>query len=685
LGIVVGIDVGGTFTDLCLVDEEKREGRVLKVPSTPADQSIGLMGGLAALGVDLAAGNMIVHGTTVATNAVIERKGAKCGLLATEGMRDVIELGRRDRPTLYGLDGFFEPLVTRDLRFGVPGRIGPDGEELTPLDEAVVERAGRRLLELGAEVVIVSFLHSYANTAHERAAREILAAFWPNSYIVLSSDVLPAMYEFERTSSAAVNGYVQPIMSRYLRNLEQKLTKGEAASKLLVTQSNGGLMTVDAATRYAVNTVRSGPAAGVIAAAFIGSQAGFPNVVSCDMGGTSLDASLVVDGKVTIAAETMIDYRIPVRVPMIDVHTIGAGGGSVAWIDRGGILQVGPQSAGAVPGPVAYGRGGTEPTVTDANLVLGRINPDRAIGRDHGVVMNRAAAREAIGDLIGRPLGLDAEAAAAAILKVVNATMAGRLRLISVERGHDPRDFAIVAFGGGGPLHASALMREVNLAAVIAPPFPGIASAFGCVIADFRHDFLTSVNKAVPEVDLRHLEADVAELATGGKAELERENVKLLRTRVVVEADIRYAGQRHTLRVPLPYPGLSAAGISTAFDAVYFRRYGRRLDRTPVLVNVHTTVVGERPRLDFGSLVEQQARSRSNGSPAVDSRRPVWFEEIGFVETDVYLRRDIETGDSIDGPAIVEQDDSTTVIEPGMVGVADPHGNLVLRLEEARP
>jgi N-methylhydantoinase A len=681
LGIVVGIDVGGTFTDLCLVDEEKREGRVLKVPSTPADQSIGLMGGLASLGVDLAARNVIVHGTTVATNAVIERKGAKCGLLATEGFRDVVELGRRDRPTNYGLDGFFEPLVSREFRFDIPGRIGPGGEELTPLDEAAVERAGRRLLELGAEVAIVSFMHSYASPVHERAAREVLATFWPNSYIVLSSDVLPAMYEFERTSSAAVNGYVQPIMSRYLRNLEKKLTSDGTTSKLLITQSNGGLMSVDTATRFAVNTVRSGPAAGVIAAAYVGVQAGHPNVVSCDMGGTSLDASLVVDGALTIAAETMIDYRIPVRVPMIDVHTIGAGGGSIAWIDRGGILQVGPQSAGASPGPVAYRRGGTEPTVTDANIVLGRINADRAIGREHGIVMDREASRAAIADRIGRPLGLNAESSAAAIVKVVNATMAGRIRLISVERGHDPRDFALVAFGGGGPLHAAALMAEVNLAAVIVPPFPGIASAFGCVIADFRHDFLTSVNRPLPEIDLLRLEAELGELAAEGQAELDREGVKIVRSRVAVEADVRYVGQRHTLRVPLPYPGLTVEGIAAAFDAVYFRRYGRRLERTPVLVNVHTTVLGERPRLDFGSLVEPKSRNRSNGGPAVESRRPVWFDEAGFVEAEVYLRKDFEVGDNVAGPAVIEQDDTTTVIDPGMVAVADQHGNLVLRMD----
>ncbi|HCG02729.1 MAG TPA: hypothetical protein DEV93_19565 [Chloroflexi bacterium] len=683
MGTVIGIDVGGTFTDFCLVDEERREGRVLKVPSTPADQSVGLMAGLTALGVDVAARNVIIHGTTIATNAVIERKGAKCGLLATEGLSDVIELGRRDRPTLYGLDGFFEPLVSREFRFGIPGRIGSGGEEHTPLDEAAVERAGRRLIELGAEVAIVSFLHSYANPAHERAAREVLAGFWPNDYIVLSSDVLPAMYEFERTSSAVVNGYVQPIISRYLGNLEKKLTSDRTESKLLVTQSNGGLMSVAAATRFAVNTVRSGPAAGVIAAAYLGVQAGYPNVVSCDMGGTSLDVSLVVEGGVTIAAETMIDYRIPVRVPMIDVHTIGAGGGSITWIDRAGILQVGPQSAGAIPGPVAFSRGGTQPTVTDANLVLGRINPDRAIGRNQGVVMNREASRAAIAGRIGHSLGLDAEGAAAAIIKVVNATMAGRIRLISVERGHDPRDFALVAFGGGGPLHAAALMREVNLMAVIVPPFPGIASAFGCVIADFRHDFLTSVNRPLPEVDLRRLEAELAELAAKGLAELDREGGKLVRSQVAVEADIRYDGQRHTLRVPLPYPGLTVEGIASAFDAVYFRHYGRRLERTPVLLNVHATVLGERPRLDFGSLVEPDVPNRSNGGPAVESQRPVWFDEFGFVDTDVYIRSDFEVGDRIAGPAVVEQDDTTTVIDPGMVAVADPHGNLILRFKVA--
>jgi N-methylhydantoinase A len=671
VGLVVGIDVGGTFTDLCLIDEERSTGRVMKVPSTPGDQSVGLMRGLEVLGVDFAELRMIVHGTTVATNAVIERKGARCGLITTRGFRDVLEMGRRDRPALYGLDGWFEPLIPRELRLEVDERVGADGEEITPLDDAAVLAAGRRLLELDCEVVVVSFLHAYANPAHEQAAGEILKEIWPNPHVVLASEVMPAMYEFERTSTAAVNGYVQPIISRYLGALDRRLADAGATTTLLITQSNGGLMSVSVASRLAVNTVRSGPAAGVISAAHLGGIAGFPNVVSCDMGGTSLDCSLVAAGEVAIASQTLVEFRVPVRVPMIDVHTIGAGGGSMAWIDRGGFLRVGPQSAGAYPGPVAYRRGGTEPTVTDANLVLGRINPQRAIGRNEGVVMDVEAARAAIDTQIARPLGLGTDEAAAAIIRVVNATMAGRLRLISVERGHDPRDFAIVAFGGGGPLHAAALMREVGFAAVLVPPFPGITSAFGCVIADLRHDFVLSVNQRLSEVDLGTLQAEIDRQAATGRSLIAGEAVRVEVIRVLVEADMRYAGQRHTLRVALPQPELSLGAVTAAFNEAYVRRYGRQLDQPLVVENVHTVVLGVRPRLDFRALGTSEAEADGPAS------RPAWFDGV-IRDTPIRARSSLSAGEVVEGPAIIEQDDTTTVVEPAMAARTDNWGNVVI-------
>jgi len=675
---VVGVDVGGTFTDLFYLDEERGTVAVAKVPSTPRDQSVGLLAGLSALGIPIQNLTMIAHGTTVATNAVLERKGATCGLITTAGFRDVLELGRRDRPHMYGLSGFFEPLIPRDFRSEVRERMRPDGTVETPIDVQQVEEAGRRLLEMGASVVVVSFLHAYANPAHERAARDVLAAFWPNDAIVLGSEVVPEMYEFERTSTAVVNGYVQPLIGRYLDSLAERLERAGYSGKVLVIQSNGGVMSLDVAKRFAVNTVRSGPAAGVMAAAYIGAQAGYPNVIACDMGGTSLDVSLVPDGQPTITSETMVDFRVPVRVPMIDVHSIGAGGGSIAWIDRGGFLQVGPQSAGAEPGPAAYRRGGTEPTVTDANLVLGRINPARAIGRESGVTLDVAAAEEAIQRRIAGPLDLEVHAAAAAIIAVVNNRMAGRLRLISVERGYDPREFSLVGFGGAGPLHAAALMREVGLARAIIPLYPGISSALGCIMADVRHDFVLSVNHPLDELDVAALRTMIAGQVAAGEGLLAEERVQIVRQEVAVEADIRYVGQRHTLRARLPWPDLTIDGVQAAFAETYRRRYGQVLDGGLMVINLRTTVTGVRPRLRLDRLVASAA-PKSSPKDRARPTRPVWFDG-GFRETAVLDRGDLHPGDSVAGPAIVEQGDTTTVVDPDMTARVDANGNLIVEL-----
>ncbi len=683
MGQVVGIDVGGTFTDLFYLDEERGTAAVAKVPSTPRDQSVGLLAGLNALGAPISDLTMIAHGTTVATNAVIERKGAVCGLITTAGFRDVLELGRRDRPNLYGLTGFFEPLVPRDYRFEVRERVGPDGSVVAPIDLRQVEEAGRQLQAMGAQVVVVSFLHAYANPAHERAAREALTAFWPSDAIVLGSDVVPEMYEFERTSTTVVNGYVLPLIGRYLDALAGRLERAGYRGKVLVIQSNGGVMSLDVAKRYAVNTVRSGPAAGVMAAAYIGEQAGFPNVISCDMGGTSLDVSLVPAAQPTITSETQVDYRVPVRVPMIDVHTIGAGGGSIAWIDRGGFLQVGPQSAGAEPGPAAYRRGGTEPTVTDANLVLGRIEPERAIGRAAGVTLDVQSAEEAIQRRIADPLGMDVHAAAAAIIAVVNNKMAGRLRLISIERGYDPREFALVGFGGAGPLHAGALMREVGLARAIIPAYPGISSALGCIMADVRHDFVLSVNRTLDEVDVRALRESISEQVATGESLLATERVQIVRQVVTVESDMRYHGQRHTLRTRLPWPDLTVEGVKAAFAETYRHRYGQVLDAPLLVANLRVTVTGERPRLRLDRLEEKATSPNGRGARQPRRTRQVWFDG-GFRTTEVRERADLHRGESIQGPTLIVQDDTTTVIDPDMAAQVDANGNLIVELRPER-
>src|SRR5215475_88186 len=419
----IGVDVGGTFTDLLALDPERGVFRVAKVLSTPEDQSIGFIGGLADLETDLAAVAALIHGTTVATNAVLERKGARCGLITTAGFRDVLELGRRTRPNPYGMTGSFEALIPRDLRAEVPERIDAAGRVLIPLDEAAVRQEVHHLRERGAETLVIHFIHAYANAAHEQRCAEIAREIWPNRFVTLGSDILREVREFERGSTAALNGYVQPIVSRYLGRLSQNLRSAGLNNELLVMQGNGGMMAAGTAVDLAVHTVMSGPAAGAIAAARIGVQAGHPNLVACDMGGTSFDVSLIAAGEPALSAEKDIAYGVPLRVPLVDIHTIGAGGGSIARVTSAGILQVGPESAGARPGPIAYGRGGTAVTVSDANLVLGRLNPDRLTGVAAVTAIDTVGA--AIREQVGEKLGLGTvEAAAAAVLAVTTNQLA---------------------------------------------------------------------------------------------------------------------------------------------------------------------------------------------------------------------------------------------------------------------
>src|SRR5215470_10375808 len=519
----IGVDVGGTFTDLLALDPERGVFRVAKVLSTPEDQSVGFIAGLSMLETDLAAVAALIHGTTVATNAVLERKGARCGLITTTGFRDVLELGRRTRPNPYGMTGSFEALIPRDLRVEVPERIDAAGRVLTPLDETAVRREVHRLRERGAEALVIHFIHAYANPVHEQRCAEIAKEIWPNRFVTLGSDILREVREFERGSTAALNGYVQPIVSRYLGRLSQNLRSAELSNELLVMQGNGGMMAASTAIDLAVHTVLSGPAAGAIAAARIGVQAGYPNLVACDMGGTSFDVSLIAAGEPALSAEKDIAYGVPLRVPLVDIHTIGAGG--IARITRAGLLQVGPESAGARPGPIAYGRGGTAVTVTDANLLLGRLNPDSLTGVASGAPMETIAA--AIHEQIGAPLGLDATAAASAVLAVTTNQLAHAIRLVSVEKGHDPRDFALFAFGGAGPLHAIEIARELGIPTVLVPRFPGITSGLGCVLAPVRHDFVQSIGQPLADAAPAQIEARFADQAAAGRQLLKTEGVPL--------------------------------------------------------------------------------------------------------------------------------------------------------------
>src|SRR3954463_2545209 len=594
----IGVDVGGTFTDLLALDPERGVFRVAKVPSTPEDQSVGFIAGLGALETDLAAVAALVHGTTVATNAVLERKGARCGLITTAGFRDVLELGRRTRPNPYGMTGSFEALIPRDLRAEVAERIDAPRRGLMPLDEAAVRREVHRLCERGAEALVIHFIHAYANPAHEQRCAEIAREIWPNRFITLGSDILREVREFERGSTAALNGYVQPIVSRYLGRLSQNLRGAGLSNELLVMQGNGGMMAAGTAVDLAVHTVMSGPAAGAIAAARIGVQAGHPNLVACDMGGTSFDVSLIAAGEPALSAEKDIAYGVPLRVPLVDIHTIGAGGGSIARITRAGLLQIGPESAGARPGPIAYGRGGTAVTVTDANLVLGRLNPDRLTGVAATTPIETIAA--AIHQQIGAPLGLDAAAAAAAVLAVTTNQLAHAIRLVSVEKGHDPRDFALFAFGGAGPLHAVEIARELGIPTVLVPRFPGITSGLGCVLAPVRHDFVQSIGQPLGDVVPAHIDARFADQAAAGRRLLDEDGVPLAEIVVLHEVDLLFRGQSHVFRVPVTAPGFNPCTVLADFIERYKARFDIELpEMTAMLVNVRTTVIGRRAPVDL--------------------------------------------------------------------------------------
>jgi N-methylhydantoinase A len=673
MGGIVGIDVGGTFTDLFYSEDGVTAHTVLKVPSTPDDPSRGLVDALSAARIDPAGLDLIIHGTTIATNAVIERRGARCALVATKGFRDVLELGRRDRPHIYGLTGVQNPLVPRDLRFEVEERLDQRGDVVRALDEDGLCALGQRLRAEKVEAIVVSFLHSYANPDHEERAAALLREIDPAWEVVTSNSVIREYYEFERTSTAVVQGYLQPLIARYARNLIERLSGWGFNRQALIMQSNGGVVPVKQLAERAAYIVRSGPAAGVIAAARLAAEAGFDKIVTGDMGGTSYDVAVVVDGEPEIAETTSLDFRIPLRLPMIDVHTIGAGGGSIASLDRGGILQVGPRSAGAVPGPVCYGKGGTEPTVTDANVVLGRIKPDDPIGLKDRKSLDIDGARAAV-ERLGNQLGLGIEQTAEAILTIVNQTMAGRTRLLSIERGFDPRDFALVIFGGAGPLHGAALIREVGIGTMLVPPSPGVLCAMGCVIADVRYDLSRTIEQRPESLGEAAIAEILAEQRRDGEVRLAASEARVRETLVTHAADMSYLGQIHTLRVAIERDW-GIARIVEAFKAAYRAEYGNDLGEIPtVIVSLRTVVQGVREHM-----------TRALDMPAVrpapppSSMRPVYFG--GWRDTPIYRRAVLEPGMVLSGPAIIEQPDTTTVIEPGMNARVDAYGNLLVEVE----
>ncbi len=671
-GQVVGVDVGGTFTDLVQLDTASGAVRLTKVPSTPDNQAKGVM---AALGdADLAALDLIVHGTTTTTNAVLERKLARTGLITTQGFRDVLELGRRTRPQAYGMTGRFTPVIPRDLRLEVPERVDAAGEVLTPLDEDAVRAAGRALLDAGCVSVVVHFLHAYANPAHERRAAEILAEFWPGGHITMGHALLSESREFERGVTAAVNASVQPILERYLSRLIGALAEGGYGGELLVMNGNGGMVSAARAPVEAAKTVMSGPASGVMAAAYTARRAGFGNLITYDMGGTSTDVALIRGAEPQVSNEIEIEYAMPIHVPMVDVRTLGAGGGSIARVNAAGLLEVGPESAGADPGPVCYGRGGDRPTISDANLLLGRLDP-AALAVKGGVAVEAVA--EVFDRDLGRPLGLDAAGAAAAVLRVANTRMAGAVRMVSVSLGADPRDFALFAFGGAGPLHAVALARELGIPRVLVPARPGITNAIGCVVADLRHDFVNTLNTPLAKLTPGALAEVFAAQAAEGEALIARERVDIRGLRHLYSVDMQFIGQTHLLRVPLERPDISVPELQKRFEAVYFDRFRVELPEIRAnLVNANCSVIGARADLDLSTLIAPEGRCERLDEARIRERR-VWFDS-GWRDTPVYRRDLLPAAAEIEGPALIEQMDSTVLIEPGCQATGDADGNLII-------
>ena len=676
MGKIVGVDVGGTFTDLIALDDATGAVKIAKVPSTPENQAFGVLSAIEQGDAKLPEIDTIVHGTTVTTNALLERKIASCGLITTKGFRDSLELGRRTRPNPYGLIGSFECLIPRNLRLEVTERMDSAGEVVTALDEQSVRDAVRRLIDAGVESLVIHFLHSYINDAHERRAEEIAREMWPNDYVTRGSAIMAEYREYERGTTAMINASVQPVLDRYIRRLRDELQERGYGHDLLVMQGNGGTVSSRIIADAAVNTVMSGPASGVMAAAFTATRAGQPNVITCDMGGTSCDVALIKDGIPQVSSELEIEYAMPIHVPMVDVRTIGAGGGSIAHISAAGILEVGPESAGSVPGPICYGRGGTQPTITDANLVLGRLNPDAILAADAKVSLQDV--RDAMMQQIAKPLGMkSAEDAAAAIIRIANTKMAGALRMVSLARGHDPRDFSLFPFGGAGPLHAASLARELGVPKVLVPARPGITNAVGCGVADVRHDYVNTVNSPLPVADMKQIASLFREQEQRGRETIADEGIEIEEIVVLHDVDMQFQGQTHILTVPVESPDVTREELHEIFAKAYWTRFAVELDEIrPVVVNLHSAVIGRRKGIELDALMNADDRAASLEDAQIGTRE-IWFGGQTY-ETPIYRREKLPLGAKFDGPAILEQLDTTIVVGPPDSVEVDDFANVIL-------
>ncbi len=686
----VASDVGGTFTDNLAYDETLRRVTVAKVPTTPENRAVGTVRGLkralelqGRAGADVA---YVGHGMTTATNAVIQRSGGRTALITNEGFRDLLLIGRQNRPSLYDIRQTRPlPLVRREDCYTVRGRLDPTGREVTPLDENGLRDIARRLKADAVAAVAVCLLHAYANPEHERRAKAILTEELPGILICISTDILAEFREYERASTVVLNAYLLPVMDRYLASLSELLADpGEGLGlapevPVMVMEASGGLMTVASAREKPVHTVLSGPAGGVVASAHVAQLSGFAEIITLDMGGTSTDISLILCGRPQVTREASLEGA-PIRIPVIDINAIGAGGGSIAWIDEGGALRVGPKSAEAVPGPACYGRGGTEPTVTDANLVLGRFGADTRLGGE--LALDPEAAARAIAERIAGPLGLDLTAAAAGILRVANATMARGVRVVSVERGHDPRRLTLVPFGGAGPMHGSPLARELGIPRLLVPPTPGILCALGMLVADLRHDLVQTHLAAHRDLSPDAARATLDPMLAEARRLLEADRVPEERRRIEMRVDMRYIGQSYELPIGLAaFIDADWAALVPAFHAEHARRFGHSDPAAPVeIVSFAVTATG---LIDTPELPRPPAGDSEPPAEARTGTRRAYFEEGAggeWAECPVWQREALLAGNEIAGPAIVEEVSATTVLYPGDHAHVDAVGSLIVEI-----
>ena len=680
----VGVDIGGTFTDVVVFDEANASIELAKALSTPRQLARGVHDALAKSHAPLQDAQSLIHGSTVVINAIIERLGAKTALLTTQGFRDVYEIGRINRPESF--NPRFQkhrPLIPREHIFEIPERVLADGSVRQPLDEAAVRDVARILREESFEAVAIVFLHSYRSPEHELRARDILLEENPDWFVTTSHELSREYREYERTSTAVANAYVGPSVSAYLGELERGLRDDNRfPGDLLIMQSNGGLSDVGLARRQCIQMLESGPAGGVVGTMALCEALDVDHAIAFDMGGTTAKACVVIRGQPSLSPDYFIggyNTGLAIRIPVLDIVEVGTGGGSIAWLDEGGALHVGPRSAGAEPGPAAYGRGGTEPTITDANVVLGRLSPAAFMGGEMQLDAERA--RHALHERVSRPLNVDLERAAAGMLEVATSAMANVVRQVTLQRGLDPRDFTLFAYGGGGPLHASAVARELSIGSVVVPEAPGLFSALGMLLADLRRDYVQTLFARLNDVDMAELEAQLGRLEAEGRQALQQSGVATDQVLFERAADMRYVGQEHAVAVALP----ADVGreehrdeIKRLFDQAHQLRYSHSApDESADVVSLRVTAIGRLGKPVLPTI------ARGNVDPPEPARKPsrlVWFEGHGRAETAVFDRTGLLAGNVIAGPAVIEEASSTTVVDPGDAATVNEYGHLVIAI-----